>query len=908
MACLQREDAAGEETLHAARHLTQLSSVDAMGGPARRRMLCEAGAIVHGCRALARCRKGGARDAVKALLASLASPDDSDGKKSSSRDIDARVGLRDLAHLMGVDNETLRTRASQTLLGRLDAAETQTARPFASGRLVVTAGQDEYGEPELLKLLMVLAESPLLAGENMMSRDRTKEETACLLRVLRTMAGALTLRAQGQSKEFSKCCVHVITNACHLALPFVLQSAAAGSGAPSRERIIVVDTLSHLACSTQIATALLEPAAGSASGRDVLGVLWSSIALSETRLSAIKTAGHLAASCRAAPGCVSRLALEGQFYLKLLQLAKKTNDKNEMLHCLKALDLMVCDESVAITVSQDRAAVELTVQLLSCIKSDWHESHRSHIQSTTVSILARMAARVEPAARLQMAQLALPKLLQLVVAGPAPVQNVADLAVGNLAKDTPPVVAIFAEANGKADKSLIKRMWTYLATGHPHASYLSLLSLKVALDSDSAREKLGKGDVGKKLRESKVRTIVLQLQANQQRALAKERARVAAEIMGTMIAQDERLHKLAVETQALQACSTVLSSYGADIPVELALPVLQLVLGLCTSSDQMPVPDAQLVHHHSIFLSHGVRTDAGQATSPGAASLLRLIRHEDLELQRAALSCYIAVTVNDSENTYRFAEGLSVSFFSAACSDDSTVRQDAVEHLESLFSGDAGSFGETACVDLGRKAGLGEVFDLATLRAQLGGGPSGNMVRYRCISSSGAVLRSGSEMTSDLTGEDLGPGQTITALEETVNSAGVQRVRCERGWCSLVSATGERVLEHAGSEEDCQVELRPADHPSLLPVRKCAVLSLRRLLRAEREPAMYVEALSRLVVAGALSDTAIDDLHCARAQGYETLLPLSLVPYRPYRPLVPITIIPGSVIERRPHCVSVMRG
>ena len=875
LATLRRETASADETAQAAKHLRQVSRPSsrdvANQAGANRRLLCKAGAVCFGCRALGRFpdKKGGAREAVKALLASLVLPDGSDGKKDPSSDLDASVSIRDIAHLMIVDNQTLRSQASRTLLARLDAAMLQTAQPVQSGKLVVTAGQDEYGEPELLKLLMILAESPLmmesdLPRENRKQRHRTKEEELCLLRVLRTMAGSLTLRAQGQSKEFTKCCVHVIASACHTALPFVLESATGGSAT----RTAAVETLSHLACSGQIATAMLLETSdvssateiGGPAATDILDVVWSSLDSADTRLGAIKTAAHLAASCRNAPGCVSRLALTRHLYVKLLQLARRTNDKNELLHCLKAVDLMVCDEPVAVAMSANRPAMEIAVALLNSARGDWHESHILHIQSVAVSIIARVSARVTPGAREQIAKLALTQLLLLIVNSPAAVQTVADLALGNLAKDTPPVLALFSEVAGKRDKNRLKEIWSYLATNQPHISHLALLCLKDTLRSGYAREKLGKGDVGKSMRDSKVRTIVLQLQTNLQGGLAKERAQVAAEILTEITACDDRLRRLAVETQVLQACSIVLSSYGSTVPVSLALAVLQLLHGLSAADApgvSVPAPAAQLVHHQHIFLSHSVRSASSDSTvppSPGTASLLALIRHPELELQRAALRCYIAVTINDSENTYRFTPGVVVSLLLASTSDDPSIRSDAVDHLEMLFAGEGGSLGEATCADLGKAVGIGEVFDLISLRAQLGGGPSGRLTRYQCVASPGAALRAGPEMNSDSVGHGLVTGQIVTALEETVNSAGIRRVRCEFGWCSIQSKTGEHILEVACTENDCAVELRPADYPMLLPVRRCALLSLRRLLREGQtdDHETYVQALSQLICAGAV--------------------------------------------------------
>lgn len=116
----------------------------------------------------------------------------------------------------------------------------------------------------------------------------------------------------------------------------------------------------------------------------------------------------------------------------------------------------------------------------------------------------------------------------------------------------------------------------------------------------------------------------------------------------------------------MQACSIVLSKYGTRIAVTLALPVLQLLHGLSATDApgvSVSVSAAQLVHRQHTFLSHGVRSEEASSTgdttvlpSPGTVSLLRLIRHPNPELQHAALRCYAAVTINDSENTYRFAE------------------------------------------------------------------------------------------------------------------------------------------------------------------------------------------------------------------------------------------------------------
>lgn len=77
-------------------------------------------------------------------------------------------------------------------------------------------------------------------------------------------------------------------------------------------------------------------------------------------------------------------------------------------------------------------------------------------------------------------------------------------------------------------------------------------------------------------------------------------------------------------------------------------------------------------------------------------------------------------------------------------------------------------------------------------------------------------------------------------------------VRDECGWCSIESVTGERVLEPTGTEEDGTIELCPVDYPTLLPVQKCALLSLRRLLRegVAKDVPTSVDGLLKLIDAG----------------------------------------------------------
>ena len=136
------------------------------------------------------------------------------------------------------------------------------------------------------------------------------------------------------------------------------------------------------------------------------------------------------------------------------------------------------------------------------------QTARVHIQSTAVSIIARIAARVGPNARLRLADLALKQLLVLVGPfgadnrlGPAPatVQRVADLAIGNLAKDTPQVSDIvYSTRSGKADKSATKKLWSYLVTAQPYTAHLCLLGLKAMLLVDPTEmQRIGNKDVGK---------------------------------------------------------------------------------------------------------------------------------------------------------------------------------------------------------------------------------------------------------------------------------------------------------------------------------------------------------------------------------------------------------------------------
>lgn len=99
LATLGRETASAEETAQAAKFLRQVarrSSQDlANNAAANRRLLCEAGGVCFGCRALGKFsnKKGGAREAVKKMLWALILPDDLDGKKSPSRDFDSSVSV-----------------------------------------------------------------------------------------------------------------------------------------------------------------------------------------------------------------------------------------------------------------------------------------------------------------------------------------------------------------------------------------------------------------------------------------------------------------------------------------------------------------------------------------------------------------------------------------------------------------------------------------------------------------------------------------------------------------------------------------------------------------------------------------------------------------------------------------------
>ena len=345
---------------------------------------------------------------------------------------------------------------------------------------------------------------------------------------------------------------------------------------------------------------------------------------------------------------------------------------------------------------------------------------------------------------------------------------------------------------------------------------------------------------------------MLQIQQAQNRSgpLVDERATAATEILLELTQHNDVLHRLAVECHAMQTCAIVLGS-GA-VPASLVLPVLQLICILCTSTSNVELSAATVVQNQKKFLSHAANSQA----SSGASSLIRLIRDPHAEVQRMALRTYTTVTINDSDNTYRLAEGLVVSLFSAASADDETVRRDAVAQLETLFSGD---LGEEGCFDLGQKCGLGEVFELANLYACLGGGPEGSLQRYRCVAQPGALLRTGSELGSDRVSEELVAGQVVTALEETVNCDGVRRIRCNHGWCSVTAASGDPVLIAEEEEEvDISVQLPPALYPSLLVVRKRAILALRRLLRTEQDTD-YVEVLVKLVVTGdpAIAETAL---------------------------------------------------
>jgi hypothetical protein len=66
--------------------------------------------------------------------------------------------------------------------------------------------------------------------------------------------------------------------------------------------------------------------------------------------------------------------------------------------------------------------------------------------------------------------------------------------------------------------------------------------------------------------------------------------------------------------------------------------------------------------------------------------------------------------------------------------------------------------------------------------------------RYRCVAEPGAVARAGLEFTSEKTGYVF-TDEVVAALEHGISSTGVRRVRCKRGWVSLVASNGQPVLE-----------------------------------------------------------------------------------------------------------------
>lgn len=71
-----------------------------------------------------------------------------------------------------------------------------------------------------------------------------------------------------------------------------------------------------------------------------------------------------------------------------------------------------------------------------------------------------------------------------------------------------------------------------------------------------------------------------------------------------------------------------------------------------------------------------------------------------------------------------------------------------------------------------------------------GGGP-GSV--YRVLQK--GVVRAGFDKDSDKTGQQLEPGDKITAIETRVNDSGQLRVNFEGGWVSLAAASGKALLE-----------------------------------------------------------------------------------------------------------------
>ena len=117
--------------------------------------------------------------------------------------------------------------------------------------------------------------------------------------------------------------------------------------------------------------------------------------------------------------------------------------------------------------------------------------------------------------------------------------------------------------------------------------------------------------------------------------------------------------------------------------------------------------------------------------------------------------------------------------------------------------------------------------------------------------SPGAALRAGAEMTSEHLGDDV-VGQIVTALEETVNSAGTVACAAIVGGQRRVE-NWRLILEPAGTEEDCSAELHAADYPMLLLCAGVRAL-LAPIAARERggEQVAYVQALSQLILAGAI--------------------------------------------------------
>ncbi len=80
--------------------------------------------------------------------------------------------------------------------------------------------------------------------------------------------------------------------------------------------------------------------------------------------------------------------------------------------------------------------------------------------------------------------------------------------------------------------------------------------------------------------------------------------------------------------------------------------------------------------------------------------------------------------------------------------------------------------------------------------------------RYHCIAEPGAIARSGIELATEQTGVVYN-GEVVVALEHGFTSAGLARVRCNLGWLSLITSSGQLVLaptEEAPASGGCPAE------------------------------------------------------------------------------------------------------